>query len=145
MVTALLLLMNLYSIHGGITSNTKKSHKGLYLKSPKPEGRFSKVRGEQSGGDGRAGKVLIVHEVGEYAGHVISGGHGGGHGGHGGGHGGHGGGHGGHGGGHSGHGSGHGWLGDGHGAGHGGHGGGHGWLGGEHGAGHGGHGGGHGG
>ncbi|GBM18518.1 hypothetical protein AVEN_252296-1 [Araneus ventricosus] len=97
-VTALILLMCLYSTHGGITNKSNKSYKGYDHKSPKPEGRFSKGHGEHAGGDGRAGKVLIVHEVGEYAGHVISGGHGGGHGGHGGGHGGHGGGQGGHGG-----------------------------------------------
>ncbi|GBN34109.1 hypothetical protein AVEN_101401-1, partial [Araneus ventricosus] len=135
-VAALILLISLYSAYGEITAKTKKSSSGHDHKFSKPEGRFSKGHGGYSGGDDRAGKVLIVHEAGEYVGHVISGGHGGGHGGNGGGHGEHGGGHGGHGGGHGGHGGhggGHGWHGNNHGWLGSGHGGSHAWLGGGHG------------
>ncbi|GIY10134.1 hypothetical protein CEXT_298161 [Caerostris extrusa] len=56
-----------------------------------PEGRLDHGGHHGGGAGGGAGKVLVVHEVGHYAGHVVSsGGHGGGgYGGHGG-HGGHG-------------------------------------------------------
>ncbi|GIY10137.1 hypothetical protein CEXT_298181 [Caerostris extrusa] len=59
---------------GGVVRDSLKKTRQSVI----PEGRFA--GGHHAGGaGGGAGKVLIVHEVGHYAGHVVSsGGHGGG-------------------------------------------------------------------